>query len=343
MLILLFNPEILRIKKENNKMKYIKLILITLIFSNCQGQTSKLLLSEKIISDWSKSSIYPKLVEDNNGVEEWKEEYKYLDSIEVYGITYLSDGLKINGFMAKPKKRSNYPCVIYNRGGNRDFGALKGIHGALMLGRIAKEGYVVIASQYRGNGGSEGQEEFGGKEVNDVVILTEVLKEVESADTEKIGMYGWSRGGMMTYIALTKTDKIKAAVVGGAVSDNYETIKDRPNMETKVLAELIPNYQARKEEELSRRSAIKWADKFSKEVPILMLHGNADWRVKPEQSLKLALEFEKYRIPYRLIMFEGGDHGISEHKKEVNEEVINWFDRFLKNGEPIPDMEYHGR
>jgi dipeptidyl aminopeptidase/acylaminoacyl peptidase len=202
---------------------------------------------------------------------------------------------------------------------------------------------VVIASQYRGNGGSEGQEEFGGKDVNDITILPEVLKEIEDADTNSIGMYGWSRGGMMTYIALTKTDKIKAAIVGGAVSDNYFSVADRPEMETGVLAELIPNYYSNKDLELEKRSAIKWADKFPKNVPILILHGNADWRVKPEQSLTLALEFEKYRIPYRLIMFEGSDHGISEHKNEVNEQVINWFDRYLKNDEPLPNMEYHGK
>ena len=324
-------------------MKYVKLILILLLFTDCQAQSDKLLVSERLISDWSKYPIYPRLIENNNGSDEWKAEYKYLDSIDVFGITYLSDGLQIRGLMAKPKKTGNYPCIIYNRGGNREFGSLKVYHGAMTLGQIAKEGYVVIASQYRGNGGSEGQEEFGGKDVNDVVILTEVLKEIESADTEKIGMYGWSRGGMMTYIALTKTDKIKAAVVGGAVSDNHETIKDRPEMETKVIAELIPNYEEQKEKELTKRSAIKWADKFPKDVPILMLHGNADWRVKPEQSLKLALEFEKYRIPYRLIMFEGGDHGISEHRNEVDKEVINWFDKYLKNNEPLPNMEYHGR
>ena len=146
----------------------------------------------------------------------------------------------------------------------------------------------------------------------------------------------------MTYIALTRTDRIKAAVVGGAVSDNYEMIRDRPEFGTGVLSELIPKYEENKEVELNKRSAIKWADAFSKNVPILMLHGNSDWRVKPEQSLKLALEFGKYKIPYRLIIFEGGDHEISEHEKEVNEQVLNWFDRYLKKNEPIPNMEYHG-
>nr|WP_262891981.1 prolyl oligopeptidase family serine peptidase [Planktosalinus lacus] len=249
----------------------------------------------------------------------------------------------MKGLMAKPKKDGNYPCVIYNRGGNRDFGSLKVAHGAITLGQIAKEGYVVIASQYRGNGGSEGKEEFGGKDVNDITILPTVLKEIQGADTERIGMYGWSRGGMMTYIALSKMDEIKASVVGGALSDALSMMEDRPEMEKNVIAELIPNYVNSKDIEIEKRSAIKWADKFPKDVPILMLHGNADWRVKPEQSLNLALEFEKYRIPYRLIMFEGGDHGISEHREEVDKQVINWFNRFLKNNEELPNMEYHGR
>lgn len=324
-------------------MKYISLFAFLLLFTNCDSQETKLLLQQKLISDLSETPIYPRLIEEVNGQPEWKENFKYLDSIEIYRITYLSDGLKINGLLVKPKKKGTYPCVIYNRGGNRDFGALKIAHGAITLGQIAKEGYVIIASQYRGNGGSEGLEEFGGKDVNDVTILTEVLKEIEDADPNNIGMYGWSRGGMMTYLALTKSEKIKAAVVGGAVSNNFNTIKDRPAMETQVLSELIPNYAENKNSELKKRSAIKWVEKFPKDVPILMLHGNSDWRVKPEQSLNLALEFEKHRIPYRLIMFEGGDHGISEHQEEVQEQVLKWFDRYLKNGEILPNMEYHGR
>lgn len=266
-----------------------------------------------------------------------------MDSIDIYSITYLSDGLKVNGLLVKPKKKGDYPCIIYNRGGNRNFGSLVIAHGAITLGQIAKEGYVVIASQYRGNAGGEGQEEFGGKDVNDITILPEVLKEIPSANTSKIGMYGWSRGGMMTYIALTQTEKIKAAVVGGAVSDNFQTIADRPEMEKGVLAELIPDYDKNKQAELEKRSAVKWVDRFPKDVPILMLHGNADWRVKPEQSLNMALQFEKYRIPYRLVMFEGGDHGISEFKNEVNDLVLHWFDRYLKNDEALPNMKYHGK
>lgn len=324
------------------RLQHLSFLFMCILFANMQAQQTKLLLTKQPVA-LSKSPLYGRLTEQVNGQTTYKKPFKYLDSINIFAITYLSDGLKINGLLVEPKKQGSYPAVIYNRGGNRDFGALKSIHGALQLGKVAKEGYVVIASQYRGNGGSEGQEEFGGKDVNDVTILPDVLKEVETADTNRIGMYGWSRGGMMTYIALTKTDKIKAAIVGGAVADNFSSIKDRPRMETGVLAQLVPNYAEQKQEALEKRSAIKWADKFPKNVPILMLHGNADWRVKASQSLELALEFEKYRVPYKLVIFEGGDHGISEHRKKADAQVIEWLDTYVKKNATLPNMKYHGR
>lgn len=316
------------------------LILCVLIVSQCVAQP-KNLIRVKPIDNLEETPIYPRLTENVDGVIQWKSGYEYIDSIDMNWISYLSDGLMVNGLMVKPKKPGKYPCIIYNRGGNRDFGQLLVAHAAMTLGQLAKEGYVVIASNYRGNGRSEGQEQFGGDDVNDVLNLIDVLKEIEEADTERIGMYGWSRGGMMTYIALTKTDQIDAACVGGAPSDL--TIIDRPEMESKVYAQLIPNYETNKEEELKKRSAIYWADKFPKDVPLLILHGNSDWRVKSSNSLNLALELDKHRVPYRLKIFEGGNHGIREHKREVDNEVIDWFRRFLKEDEALPNMEFHGK
>ncbi len=324
-------------------MKYpLSILLFCLSLSACTSQQSNLLLNQTLVTDFSDTPFFDKWTEEVNGKRKWKPRFSHLDSINIYNITYLSDGLEVKGFLVKPKREKEYPCLIYNRGGNREFGALNKVRVAYLLGQIASEGYIVIASQYRGNAGGEGQEEFGGADVNDVINLIDVLNEIEQADTSKIGMYGWSRGGMMTYIALTKTDRIKAAVVGGAVSNSFESIKDRPGMGTGVYAELVPNYETQKDVELKKRSAIFWADQLPKNVPLLILHGNADWRVKPEHSLRLALELEKHRVPYRLMIFEGGDHGIREHRKEVDQQIIDWFDKFLKKGAPLPNMAYHG-
>lgn len=311
------------------------LLWITTTLLSCNSQEPKLISKQDIGPLTDTAFYYERSHTNEEGKDVLLPEFKYLDSIKISDITYLSDNLKIKGFSISPRKKGKYPVIIYNRGGSYDFGALTIPMMLYNLGELASKGYVILCSQYRGNSGSEGQEEFGGNDVNDVLNLIELVNEFEYADPERIGMYGWSRGGMMTYIALPQTNKIKAAVIGGAVSDFR--LKNRPG-----FTDMIPNFEANKEAELDRRSAVLWADKFSKEVPILMLHGTSDWRVQPEQSLKMALEFGKQKVPYRLIMFEGGDHGINEHLKEVQDQITNWFDTYLKKDSPLPNMELHG-
>lgn len=312
------------------------LTILCLTTSILQAQTPRIISKNKV--DWKQ---FPKLYTDINK-EQFIKPFSALSEVDVEEITYWSDSLKIEAFAAIPKKEGKYPVIIYNRGGNRDFGALQLLKGkfkypvAYFFTQLAKEGYIVIGCNYRGCGKSEGKDEFGGNDVNDILNLIEVLKEIPQADVSRIGMYGWSRGGMMTYLALTKTNQIKAAVVGGAPTDNMAI--ERPMMETGVYAELIPNYWKNKDVELKKRSACHFAEQFSKEVPILILHGNADWRVKSTHALKLALELDKYRVPYRLKIFEGGDHGLGAFRPEVNKEVLSWFERFLKNNEPVPNM-----
>lgn len=321
-------------------MKYQILIIFALLFASCNAQEP--LIIEKTKIEWKD---YARLYKDSLKTQ-LIDGYDFIENVDMYEITYLSDGLKIQSFAAMPKQEGNYPVIIYNRGGNRDFGALqlfkeKGKYPvSYHFSKMANEGYVVIGCNYRGCGKSEGNDEFGGKDVNDVLNLIKVVKEIPEADETKIGMYGWSRGGMMTYLALPHTNEIKAAVVGGAPAD--KTVIDRPNMETNVYAQLIPNYWDEKEEALKKRSAVYFADQFPKKVPILILHGNADWRVKSTNSLQLALELEKHRVPYRLKIFEGGDHGLSEFIEERDQDVLNWFDRYLKQNEATPVMVHHG-
>ena len=86
-------------------------------------------------------------------------------------IQYLSDGLRVTGMLAVPRGPGKYPCIILNRGGNLEFGAWTHASFAGFVGPLVDAGYVVIASQYRGNAGGEGKEEFGGADVDDVLNL----------------------------------------------------------------------------------------------------------------------------------------------------------------------------
>ncbi len=264
-------------------------------------------------------------------------------SVELSQITYLSDGLKISGYLAMPSSGEKLPCVIFNRGGNRDSGGLREGAAAALLGRVASWGYVVVASQYRGGPGSEGQEEFGGADVNDVMNLIPLLQNLARADASRLGMYGWSRGGMMTYLALARSTNIAAAVIGAGPTDVTQWIARRKEMETEVLAQLVPNYAKTKEAALRDRSAIFWPEKLCPQTPILLLQGTADWRVDPTDSLRMANALLEKKHPFRLVMLEGGDHGLSEYRTETDQLVRNWLDRYVRDRKPWPSLEPHGR
>lgn len=314
--------------------------MLILVSLSTHAQESRIVEKKKI--DWRD---YKGLYENYEEGQLLKK-FQLLDQVDMYEITYLSDGLKIQSFAAIPKTGGKHPVIIYNRGGNRDLGALQLFRGrykipvAHYFSQMASQGYVVIGCNYRGSGSSEGEDEFGGEDVNDVLNLLEVLHEIPEADTDNIGMYGWSRGSTMTYLAMAKSDKIKTAVAGAGVSD--ATIIDRPEMEARVYAELIPNYWENKEEELKKRSAIYFAEEFKKDVPLLLLHGNSDWRVKSTQSLRLAMKLDELRIPYRLKIYEGGDHSLGAFREDVDKEVMDWFNKYLKEDHSLPEMEYHG-
>lgn len=242
-------------------------------------------------------------------------------------ITYLSDGLKVNGYIAYPVKTNDkLPCIIWNRGGIKENGAIDLFTARGIFGQLASWGYVVFASQYRGNYGSEGSEHFGGDDINDILNLIPLAKEISFADYSKWGIEGWSRGGMMTFIVLSKNRNFKCAVLSGAISNLIQSAIDDPNMK-EVYKQIISEDNF--ENELVARSAIYFIDKLPA-IPYLILHGGNDETVSPLQSLEMAKMFYIKKIPYRLVIFEKGDHFLKNHRKEVDALRKSWFDKYLK-------------
>jgi dipeptidyl aminopeptidase/acylaminoacyl peptidase len=267
---------------------------------------------------------------------------KAVETLHMQAITYMSDGLKVTGMIAVPDGPGPFPAIIVNRGGNREFGVLAPPTFASFAAMFVQAGYAVVGSNYRGNGGGEGHEEFGGADVDDVMALVPLLRAEPKVDGKRIGIYGSSRGGLMTYLALSRTDTFKAAVVESGLSDSFQTVKDRPVMEKDVYGELIPDFVKRHDEALRVRSPVLWADKISRTTPILVLHGTADWRVKPQDALAMSRALLDAKVPFRLVMFEGGDHGSSEFRDEQDQMEIAWFNRYLRDGAPLPDLKPHG-
>lgn len=262
----------------------------------------------------------------------WFKRFQNLNKVHIYNLMYKSNGHLVSGIVMLPKTTGPHPCVIYNRGGNRNFGRIGFKQISNVLDDLVAEGYVVIASNYQGNNGGQGKDEFGGTDVANVENLINILGYIPQADTSKIGMYGVSRGGMMTYEVLKKQGNIKAAVVkSGSTNLHIDlTHPDTSDFERYVYAEMIPDYYTHWEEELNNRSAVKWADQM-KRVPLLMLHGNADKRVLYQEASELASLLEELNYPFQLVTYQADDHFLSHHRKDAKQRIIHWFDTYLKN------------
>ncbi len=268
------------------------------------------------------------------GLEARPEFAPILKDVDVSSITYASDGLKVKGYLAVPKIGEHLPAVIWNRGGNRPTEDLDAVS---VLGALARRGFVVVASQYRGTAGGEGRAEFGGADVDDVLNLIPLLEAQPRADASRIGMVGWSRGGMMTYLALTRTDRIAAAVVASGISDLFDWLEKRRDMQNAVTP-LIRDFKGKKEEALAARSAIRWPEKLAPKTPILILAGTADYSVNAKQSIDMAAALLAIHHPFRLVVFEGGGHELREHKEELDRLIGDWLDRYVRDRKPVPGL-----
>ena len=262
--------------------------------------------------------------------------------LHMQAITYMSDGLKVKGIIALPDGPGPFPAIIFNRGGNREEGALTPRFFSALCAEMVKAGYAVVGSDYRGNGGGEGREEFGGADIDDVMALIPLLRHEPKVDGKRIGVYGSSRGGLMAYELLARTTDLKAAIIESGLSDSFQTVKDRPNMERYVYSQLVPGYADHRDAALRARSPVLWADRLSHTTPILVLHGTADWRVGPHDALAMSRALLDAKIPFRLVMFEGGSHGNEEFQNEQERMEIDWFNRYLRDGAPLPNLAPHG-
>ena len=256
---------------------------------------------------------------------------RFIREVECLRVGYGSDGLTVEGFILKPrtlKAGEKRPVIIYNRGGN-PFVALIDQEKLYGLRKFVYAGYVVVASQYRGGGASEGRDELGGADVDDVLNLIPLIDSLAYADGSRIGMFSWSRGGMMTYLALARTPRIAAAVIAAGPTDLALAFKMRPEMEG-VALRLIPNYAQDKANAIASRSAVLWAEKLPKSTPLLLLQGSEDRNIDPSDVLHMALRLYEMKHPFRLVFFEGGSHGLNEHAAEVDRLIMGWFDGHLR-------------
>ena len=106
--------------------------ILFLLVQSLTAQNGKILARE-MVDIYNNEELARRISYKDGDEQKLIDEYAYLDSVNIERITYLSDGLKVNGYLAYPKNGNDLPCVIYNRGGNRNFGALNEYKAAFIL------------------------------------------------------------------------------------------------------------------------------------------------------------------------------------------------------------------
>jgi len=255
----------------------------------------------------------------------------YKDNLLCENFSYRVDGNIVKGFVIKPKSATKkLPVLLYNRGGNGNYGGV--VFDSMMnnLFPIAQQGFVIIGSQYRGTfiNNSPVQDEFGGKDIDDVIALFDIIPNIEGADANKIGMYGASRGAMQTFLALKKAKNVKAIATIAGNSDLLKGLTYRPEME-RVHRYRIPDYDKNKVAELRKRSVLQWIGELPTDVPMLLIHGTNDHRVSVKHSIDLAAALTANNIPHKLVLYPEDNHSLSRNKDKANRELILWFQRYL--------------
>lgn len=239
-------------------------------------------------------------------------------------IIYDVDGVKVEGFYLRKKGiTTKQPLLLFNRGGNGNFGRIPMLSLIMNYTSIVNEGYVVMGTQYRE------QDEFGGADINDVITLVDIAKKLPEVNAQRVNMMGVSRGGMMTYLAAKALPDLTSIIVWAGASDLARGLTMRPEMEVVHQARIV-NYENDKEAQLKQRSVLYWADKLNRSIPILLLHGDADKAVDVSQSILLSQKLTVLNHPHKMVIYPGGDHGLSKYKKEANKEVVSWLNKYNK-------------
>lgn len=303
-------------------------LFIQFIFNILIAQNSNVMKLEKFIPQNYNSMLETFKQKTSPEIyESYVQKYNNMTDIECFRVCYTSDGLKVFGFLIKPKDLDSkkLPLVIYNRGGYEEDGKIDVITLIDHLYFLAQNGYVVVASQYRGSDGGEGKDECGGSEINDVLNLAKIAQTLDYVDPKNIFMLGFSRGGIMSYLAFKNGLQVNAAAIIAGITDMFMLAKMRPELEvemTKWLPDLLKN----KDKFYFDRSVMEWPKVV--DTPLLLLHNKDDQIVSVEQSIALATVLKDSNKPYELVIYEDNRHILDKYREDAQKKILEWLEKY---------------
>ncbi len=258
--------------------------------------------------------------------------FKTFDDVQVQGWL-----MKPSGFQADQK----YPLVLVIHGGPHNmFGY--GFEDRMQL--LAASGYGVLYINPRGSHGY-GQAfsrgcvmAWGEGDYLDLMAgVDAALQNNKWIDADRLGVTGQSYGGYMSNRIITKTNRFKAAVVDGGLSNLISfagTSLYHSLMESEFDGSAYDNFSI-----LWKCSPLK--DVKNVTTPTLILHGERDYEVPAAQGEEMYIALKKLGVQTKLVLYKGEGHGWRPDLKPANrldlfKRMIEWFDNYLRPaGKPL--------
>jgi len=261
---------------------------------------------------------------------------------EVKNVQFPSkDGTEIEGFIYLPpgyQQGLRYPTLLRIHGGPvSQFSHRFNFEAQL----FAANGYVVVTVNPRGSSGY-GQEfskaiwaDWGNKDYEDVMAGVDYAIEQGYADPDRLGVGGWSYGGILTNYVITKTQRFKGAITG-ASEVLYVANYGHDHYQRHWEAELGLPWENR--EAWERISPFNSVERIV--TPTLIMGGERDWNVPILNSEQLYQALRRLGRGTQLVVYPGQPHGlrVPSYQKDRLERYLAWYDKYVKQvGKPAAE------
>ena len=252
-----------------------------------------------------------RVLEDNADLKKKLKEYT-LTNKEFFSFR-TSENITLNAWMIKPvnfDSTKKYPVYMTVYGGPGSNTVKNGWGGSDFMWHrmLAQKGYIVVSVDGRGTG-SRGREfknctykQLGKFETMDQIEGAKYFGSLKYVNKNRIGIQGWSYGGYMTLLCMTKgADYFKAGVSIAPVTNwrYYDTIYTERFLQT-------PQENATGYDD---NSPINFADKLKGNL--LLVHGTADDNVHFQNTAEMITAFVKADKQFDLFVYPDKAHGIS--------------------------------
>ncbi|TET32216.1 MAG: hypothetical protein E3J72_20225 [Planctomycetota bacterium] len=247
-------------------------------------------------------------------------------------IKYKCEHLELKASLFTPEKKTKkdekLPAIIYCHAG------IKGVrdYDREFCSLFTKKGYIVVAPEFRGQGGSGGKIQYAGNEVKDVLSLLEHLKTVDKIDMDRVYLVGEKLGATVGLLACAQKLKVKACAAITPITDFPAVFKKDEVI--KKNAEEHSGIKASDGKGWAERSPVTY--KKALKVPLMLLHSGKNEYLSADLTKAFAKSVRAAgNSDVKVKTYSGKEHSlVKKSGKKVVKDILKFFKAIDKKKKP---------